>query len=370
MRHMQRKFPCDGPTTNPCVCGKSYSREDSLKAHQKRCFMLHPLETTECSLEQAHELAARMEGECLSTEYTSSKIKMEWRCKEGHEWKATLHQIKALRAWCDECARPKLTLEKAQAVAAERKGICLSTGVGRTTDPLEWKCREGHTFTLSYSDVAHGPGQWCPECTLVRTLTIEDAKAAAIELGGECLSLEYKSCRVPLHWRCGKGHEWHTPFTNIRHNGTWCPDCSTMFMGEGVARGVFEEFFGVPFVKERPKFLEGLEMDGWNKRLGIAFERNGAQHEKYVPFFHRNGIQDYLDLKERDTRKERLCKEHGIKLIIIPSYVKNFKAFILNKLKEMGYADQDGVKVSPFAILMLTIDYLVTQALLKHPVQF
>ena len=102
--------------------------------------------------------------------------------------------------------------------------------------------------------------------------------------------------------------------------GQGCPRCS---------KGKSERLFGeclkmvaphFVFKKVRPKFLRvgssSLELDFYCKKIDLAFEVNGSQHYEYNNFFHRN-YYNFLSLIGRDSIKESLCKENGIKLISV-----------------------------------------------------
>jgi hypothetical protein len=110
--------------------------------------------------------------------------------------------------------------------------------------------------------------------------------------------------------------------------------------GETECRRVLTELFNKPFEKVRPSFLNNpvtggnhnLELDCFNAELGLACEYNGAQHYKYIPFFHRNK-EAFMNQKYRDDLKRRLCKEAGVILIEVPYTVKNIKSYIYNQLK-------------------------------------
>ena len=56
-----------------------------------------------------------------------------------------------------------------------------------------------------------------------------------------------------------------------------------------------------------------------NEDLKIGLEFHGIQHIKFTPYFHKNE-QKFKDQVLRDAIKGRLCKEHGVKLIIIYHY--------------------------------------------------
>ncbi len=68
-------------------------------------------------------------------------------------------------------------------------------------------------------------------------LSIEDAKKAAIERGGSCLSETYVNIRSKLMWRCAEGHEWSAEFFSIR-SGRWCPKCGIIRRSEKARLGI------------------------------------------------------------------------------------------------------------------------------------
>ena len=77
--------------------------------------------------------------------------------------------------------------------------------------------------------------------------------------------------------------------------------------GELECRRVLEKYLKKPFQKSRPDFLcnpvtggkFNLELDCFNDSLKLAVEYNGAQHYKYIPFFHKNK-EAFLNQKYRD----------------------------------------------------------------------
>lgn len=65
----------------------------------------------------------------------------------------------------------------------------------------------------------------------------------------------------------------------------------------------------------RPPWLEGLELDIFIPTPKIAFEYQGQQH--FHPIEHWGGRASLDFLKQRDARKAKLCRLHGILLIPI-----------------------------------------------------
>ena len=100
--------------------------------------------------------------------------------------------------------------------------------------------------------------------------------------------------------------------------------------GEIECRRVLRSIFAYSsFDKHRPDFLRNpvtgncrnLELDCYEPSLRIAVEYNGAQHYKYIPYFHRTK-DAFTNQKYRDEMKRRLCMENGITLIEVPYTVK------------------------------------------------
>ena len=168
-----------------------------------------------------------------------------------------------------------------------------------------------------------------------RKLTIQHAHDFAEPKGWECLSTEYIGAHSQLKWRCSKNHEWDACFNSIKNNNTGCPNC--LYKSEAVSRDIIEEEMGYKFPKDRPEFLEGLELDGYCPELNMAFEYNGIQHYEYFQHYHRNGESDFLAQHERDIKKYKICRERGIKLILIPHQFDHtnpdaLKVFIIDAL--------------------------------------
>ena len=82
-----------------------------------------------------------------------------------------------------------------------------------------------------------------------------------------------------------------------------------------------------------------LELDMYNASEKLACEYSGIQHYKYVPFMHRNNIENFHKQQKRDELKRNICKKLGIRLIEVPYTVKikNIEQFLINELNKIGY---------------------------------
>jgi hypothetical protein len=116
--------------------------------------------------------------------------------------------------------------------------------------------------------------------------------------------------------------------------------------GETECRRVLEKLFKKPFANQRPDFLRNpvtggkfnLELDCYNRELKLAVEYHGAQHYKYIPFFHKNK-ESFYNQKYRDDMTRRKCQDNGVNLIEVPNTVKvnDIQDYIINELKKIGY---------------------------------
>jgi hypothetical protein len=272
---------------------------------------------TKITLAICKQFAISRGGLCLSTSYKNNHQKMNWKCSEGHEWKAIFGNIKLKNSWCPKChGNEKLNIEKCKQFAISKGGECLSKTYKNCLQKMKWRCSEGHEWTTSFSSIKN-VNTWCPTCVGKKKLTIEECQEVARSRNGLCLSKTYKNAFQKLKWKCDKNHEWVATFNGIKNGNSWCPQCSAG-KSEQLCREIFEKYLLEKFPNVRPKWLGGLELDGYNKELKIAFEYNGKQHYKYIPYFHRNGKKDFKSQQERDKRKIQLCVEHGVKLISIP----------------------------------------------------
>lgn len=254
-------------------------------------------------------------GECLSKIYQNTYTNLLWKCKKKHVFKKTARSV-LNGVWCNKCERDKV-FEDLKKILIEKKGKFISKNFKNQTDTYKFECEKKHRWTNRASLIIKG--QWCPNCAGSAKLSLNDLKNVAKKRGGKLLSKKYGNIGTRYSWICKEGHKWKATAANVIHKNSWCPQCHFYF-SEEICRTTFEQLFKTKFPKSRPNWLMGLkgrlmELDGYSKKLGIAFEYHGEQHFK--DHFY---IKDKRMLKyglERDREKIKLCKNNDIKLIII-----------------------------------------------------
>lgn len=115
--------------------------------------------------------------------------------------------------------------------------------------------------------------------------------------------------------------------------------------GETRARAFLERYFGKPFPKARPSFLNNevtggkynLEIDCFNEELGLGIEFNGRQHYEFVPYFH-SSKEAFYNQKYRDKLKQIYCRDYGVTLIEIPyTELKHLEQWLSKELVSRTY---------------------------------
>jgi hypothetical protein len=327
------------------ICGNR--RAGRLKAH---------------TIEMMQEIAAKRSGKCLSITYKNNITKLRWRCKNGHEWQAVPGSIVGARyrkgSWCPICAGklPKnLALEALKIVAAEHGGKLLSDRYINARTRLRWECAKGHQWEAVPDAVKRGG--WCPVCAGSFPLNIELMRKAAEAFGGHCITQEYVNVDTKLRWRCADGHEWDAKPYHVLA-GHWCPLCASG-ISERICRALLERMTGYPFPKTRPEWLENergrqMELDGYAEPLGLAFEYQGHQHYRPVPYLG-SDQKTFEQRQQDDGRKRDLCRQHRVTLLEIPYYISHDKlqgylVKTLNELKRELVVDDSPVKIEDLGV--------------------
>lgn len=288
-------------------------------------------------IEEAKQYANTHGGECISIVYLGAHKKLAWRCRDGHEWESTFTNVVTLASWCRVCCgKAPRTLADAQQYAREMGGECLSATYENNHTPLLWRCEKGHEWTAPL--VARSTKSWCPKCSYVtrgkaRTLDrlecgdiMAHARGLAEFYGGRCVSSTYRGCRCKLTWECGRGHRWMNYLKAI-DDGAWCRRCRTIGRSEELVRQLMEHLTGESFERVRPRWLlspkgNPLELDGYNDKLKLAFEYQGAQHYNEASQFSKRGAKKKLETIQRhDAIKVTKCAELGVLLLQVPHTV-------------------------------------------------
>jgi hypothetical protein len=128
--------------------------------------------------------------------------------------------------WCVACAYDRAvihSLEEARAIAIERGGQCLSRRYLNTRDRMRWRCEAGHRCSVSLDAVLWG--NWCQACHFERFKPVQDnLEQAAAARRERCLSA-YVDKETPLQWQCAE-RAYVVRLQVSREQGRWCHLCA------------------------------------------------------------------------------------------------------------------------------------------------
>ena len=134
------------------------------------------------TLNEMQGIAKARGGECLSNEYVSNRKNLHWECKKGHRWYAAPDSIKNRGSWCPFCyGNIKLSIEDAHEIARKNGGKCLSHKYENMQSLLKWQCKEGHIWKANLNSVKIQK-TWCGRCN--KFISEEKCRAVFEQLTG------------------------------------------------------------------------------------------------------------------------------------------------------------------------------------------
>jgi hypothetical protein len=286
-----------------------------------------------------------------------SHKKFWFKCdKSEHEFESKLNHI-SNGSWCPYpcCYSNKLCSNNTCNICFEAsfasspkvyhwsdKNILKPRDVFKNTHVKFWfSCnKSNHEFDISLDNLLKN--KWCPyPCCADKKLCSDDSCNI-------CFDASFISSPKAIYWSdknelaprdvlkasghkflfiCEANHEFEASLSHITTNWSWCPKCCIR-QNQKECQQIIEQLTEKLFKQIRPVFLNGLELDGYNEELQLAYEYNGEQHYEYIPFFHRAGLSGLVKQKERDKLKEELCIKNGIYLIIIPYWISDKRSLI------------------------------------------
>lgn len=267
----------------------------------------------------------------LSTEYKNNCSKLMCLCPKRHACSISWNDFSQGRG-CIQCAcdSRKVGIEKVRKEFNRRGYSLLSTHYINCDVLLRFECPKGHQGAISWSNFRCGHG--CAMCTQNQKMTIEKVRCAFENEGYQLESSEYVNAHTKLPYRCPRGHRGKMTW-NTFQTGHRCARCQES-KGEKKLQKILEELFPQ---KVQPQdnlgFLGQQAVDFSVRSNNLAFEYDGEQHFQPVRF---RGISEerakraFRKVKQRDARKEVLCRKHGYRLIRI-SYAEKITVESLKK---------------------------------------
>jgi hypothetical protein len=163
--------------------------------------------------------------ELLEDSYETCSEKLKYRCPRGHEGSIRFSNFKA-GIGCGQCGRKTQLFDYDYVKCVfENEGYkLLSNTYEGVSKPLKVECPVGHVETMSFKTFKKGAR--CRKCfTESIKYTYDSVKEAFESIGYELLSKEYSSVKSKLSYKCDKDHISEITFTNFLSGGR-CPQCN------------------------------------------------------------------------------------------------------------------------------------------------
>ena len=162
--------------------------------------------------------------------------------------------------------------------------------------------------------------------------------------------VEYKGTEIPVCIICpDHGEFWQTPHTHLGGHG--CPMCSNeKNINEQKCFNEISKYLPYEKIVTEKTFpwlkcKKKLRLDIFIEKYSIAIEYQGKQHFTPINWF--GGNESYNNSLKRDLEKEKLCKEHGIKLLHF-TYNKNHIPKDFNYYKVITDIDELKSEISKY----------------------
>ena len=182
------------------------------------------------------ELAAQADGWDPTTVVAGTNKKLQWNCKAGHSWNATVNSRTLLQTGCPICANKQVLAgyndlaTTHPELAAQADGWDPRTVIAGNHKQFLWKCSIGHFWTATVTNrTSHGSN--CPICANKQVLAgYNDLATTHPELAAQADGWDPATVTVSSgkkrKWKCALGHTWLLPVDGRRAGTTGCPICS------------------------------------------------------------------------------------------------------------------------------------------------
>lgn len=176
--------------------------------------------------------------------------KIWWKCKNGHEWQATVNS-RTRDSGCPYCSgryaiKGETDLRTVNPVLAKEwnyeknNELTPMDVLPCSNKKVWWRCNQGHEWQAIIGNRIKGHG--CPYCAGQKAVTGKNDLQTANPLLVDEWDFEKNNGLTPMDvmpysdkkvwWRCQKGHEWQAVIKS-RSKGHGCPYCSGRYAIKG-----------------------------------------------------------------------------------------------------------------------------------------
>ena len=188
---------------------------------------------------------------------------------------------------------------------------------------------------------SHLQGQGCPKCShRSYKKTTEEFVAESRIIHGDKYDyskVDYKNAHTKVCIICPEhGEFWQSPIEHLKGNG--CPLCNESKLESTVLKALNKT--SIDFIAQKPftwmRYIKPMRLDFYLPEYNVAIECQGGQHFEPVEFF--GGKDGYKKTCRRDDLKNKLCKEHGIKILYFADdedYIEGYRYDVITDIEEL-----------------------------------
>ena len=189
------------------------------------------------------EIANQAHGWDPTSVTYGSGAEKNWKCSEGHNWKAAVSSRTNMNSGCPYCSGNKVLagfndlLTTHPEIAQQMQGTSAKKFSSGSKQNVKWKCELNHEYDMSIQ--ARIKISNCPICSGSRILVgfndleTTHPEVAALADGWDPKSFTFGSNKE-LNWICQFGHKWIAPIYSLTNQGTRCPTCSGQQLVTGI----------------------------------------------------------------------------------------------------------------------------------------
>jgi glutaredoxin len=182
------------------------------------------------------ELANQAHGWDPKTIIAGTNKKLEWKCSQGHIWKASGNSRISKKSGCPYCANTLLLKNfndlatTHPELAKEAHGWDPKTIIAGTHKKFEWVCSQGHVWSAAVNSRS-GNKRNCPYCSNQKLLVgFNDLQTTNPELANQAHGWDPKTIiagtNKKLEWKCSQGHVWKANANSRANSERGCPSCA------------------------------------------------------------------------------------------------------------------------------------------------
>lgn len=283
----------------------------------------------------------------ISTEYITSKTKLEFRCKCGKAFKQTYQGfMRGKYKSCVSCANikandsSKLKLDQLKIIAKELSNSeLLDSDYKNNQSKLNFRCSCGEEFKTSWMEFSSRNKRTCNKCSGMDRQDYDSVKKyIESNSNSKLVSKEYKTLHTKLEIECECGEIYLATFREFRDRlKRKCKKCRGGYSNNEL---FVKEILNKHNIRYKEQFtMEGcvnekqLPFDFYLPDYNVLIEVDGEQH--FRPYRFEDTINNFADRIYNDCIKNSYCEDNNIHLIRIPYYnIKKAEKIIIQEISK------------------------------------